>query len=232
MIPIIRTIWILITLCPCMTGRGMAEEVQRHGLWFEHWLCDSFFGGYRAMDYTQKWDIPAAVNREHGGLPVNPKAVQFGSSIGLGDALRQREVSEPFLLAVAFWEQEDADSKRWVNVQVVRVTPEQWERLWHPLTSADLQKLMAVIEDRSLSLEEARTRAQAIKSRPPFSEAIITLNPKIDRSQRRLQCSLSFRSFFDHLAPQTSRERQPAPSIWGKQIPVMRDSKPRNFPVK
>ena len=59
-----------------LTGTLMvsAEEVQRHGFVFEAWVRDTFFDGYRPPSYTQKWDIPADVNRAHGGVPVNPKA--------------------------------------------------------------------------------------------------------------------------------------------------------------
>jgi len=50
-----------------------AQEVQHHGLVFEEWIRDTFFDGYRPPSYTQKWDIPAAVNKKFGGVPVNPK---------------------------------------------------------------------------------------------------------------------------------------------------------------
>ena len=30
-----------------------AAEVQSHGLWFERWLCDTFFNGHRPAGYTQ-----------------------------------------------------------------------------------------------------------------------------------------------------------------------------------
>ena len=206
-------------------------EVQSHGLWFEHWLCDTFFGGYRAQGYTQKWDIPANVNLDHGGLPVNPKAIKYGTSIGFGDALRQFEIAEggeSFLLIVGFWEQSGPASKTWVNVQAVKVTPVQWRGLWHPVTRADLEKLDRVIKDKTLTLEEARRRAAAIKSAPPFSEAVMQVNPKIDSSQRRLQCSLGFAAFFDRLAAGASRERQQQPALWGRTIPEVPNAPARN----
>ena len=219
---------ILLSLPPS----APALEVQNHGLWFEHWLCETFFDGYRPPRYTQKWDIPSEVNTRHGGLPVNPKASKLGSPIALGDALRQFDISrgqESFILVAGFWEQTTATTKAWANVQTVTVTPETWARLWHPVTRSDLERLDAVIKDSTLTLEETRQRAQAIKSQPPFTEAVITLNPKIDRSQRRLQCSLSFNSFFDHLLPGTSRTRQAKPSVWGVPVPSVPETRPRTF---
>jgi len=209
-----------------------AVEVQNHGLWFEHWLCDTFFDGYRPPRYTQKWDIPAQINTRHGQLPVNPKASKLGSPIGLGDALRQFDIAqgrEKFILIVGFWEQTNATTKTWANVQTVTVTPEQWRQLWHPITRRDLERLDAVIKDTTLTLEETRLRAQAIKSKPPFTDSIISLNPKIDQSQRRLQCSLRFHAFFDHLLPQASRTRQETPSVWSIPVPEVPNASARTF---
>jgi len=73
-----------------------ALEVQSHGLLFEKWLRDTFFGGYEPNGYTQKWDIPAADNPDHGGIPVNPKAIKYGTPIGLGDALRSLKLKSRF----------------------------------------------------------------------------------------------------------------------------------------
>lgn len=223
-----RTTWILLGLLLWPSARVPAVEVQFHGIWFERWIGDTFFDGYRASSHTQKWDIPAEINQRHGGLPVNPKATKYGAPVGLGDALRQFDIDEPFILMVAYWDQAGPALKRWVNAQVLTIQPEQWRRLWHPVTRADLEKLDAVIKDKALSLEQARAHAQAIKNRPPFTQAVITVNPKIDSSQRRLQCSLAFRAFFEHLAPQACRERQDAPAVWGKIIPQI-ESGPRVF---
>jgi len=57
-----------------LTAILAAQEVQRHGLVFEEWIDDTFFAGYRPPGYTQKWDIPAAVNQDHGGVPASLKA--------------------------------------------------------------------------------------------------------------------------------------------------------------
>lgn len=89
-----------------------------------------------------------------------------------------------------------------MNVQTVEIKPTDWARLWSPLTRSDLNRLIAVIKDKSLTLDEARQRAKAMKNLPPFTEAIMQVNPKIDGSQRRLQCSVRFDDFFKHLPKQ------------------------------
>lgn len=219
----------LLLLTILASGAAHAREVQSHGLMFERWLQDTFFDGYRPPNYTQRWDIPATANTRHGGIPVNPKAIKYGTPVDLGDAVRQFEIKEPFMLVVGFWEQTTPTEKRWVNAQAVTVQPAVWRRLWHPVTRADLDKLAAVIKDKSLSLEEARGRAKEMKSKPPFADAVIQVNPKIDQSQRRLQCSLSFRDFFQHLAPESSAEKNGQPTVLGIPVPSKFESSPRTI---
>ena len=208
-----------------------AQEVQKHGFVFEEWVCDTFFAGYRAASYTQQWDIPAAANKAHGGVPVNPKAVKYGSPIDFGDALRQFAIDEPFILVIGFgfWQQE-GDEKRFVKIISPRIEPATWHHLWSPLKLADLEKLDAVIKDRSLTPDEARAAAQKIKSAPPFTKTIMTVNPKIDtHTQRRLQCSLHFDDVFKHLAPGFNPRPMEHPMLWGVEFPQPIASKPREF---
>lgn len=219
---------ILILGLGCATPAAPAAEVQAHGLMFEQWVCATFFDHYQPKGYTQKWDIPAAANQRHGNIPANPKAIKYGTPIGLGDARRQFAIDEPFLLIVGFWEQATPEEKRFVNAQAVRIEPARWRQLWGQVTRADLERLAAVIGDRSLSIEETRRRAEAMKQQPPFSTAVIELNPKIDGKQRRLQCSLGFAAFFDHLAPTAERKPQAEPALFGVKLPARFESKPRN----
>lgn len=206
-----------------------AQEVQRHGLVFETWVRDTFFDGYQPHNYTQHWDIPAAANRDHGGIPVNPKAAKYGSPVDLGDALRQFDIAEPFFLVIGYWRQ-TGDTKRIVNIVAPRIEPAQWRQLWHPITRADLEHLDAVIKDRSLTPAQARAAAKKIKNAPPFSRSIMVVNPKIDsKTQRRLQCSLRFADVFTRLAPGADLSPQPQPTLWGIPFTAEIASKPRRF---
>ncbi|MEI6534938.1 MAG: hypothetical protein WCN98_06335, partial [Verrucomicrobiaceae bacterium] len=60
-----------------------ADEVQHHGVLFEQWVRDTFFNGYKPKSYTQKWDIPAEFNKDHGGIPANPKAIKYGAPVDM-----------------------------------------------------------------------------------------------------------------------------------------------------
>jgi hypothetical protein len=166
------------------------------------------------------------VNQNHGRIPVNPKATQYGEPVLLGDALRQYDIDEPFLLMVGFWEQEGG-GKKFVQSLVARISPEQWRKLWAPVTRADLEAVDRLVKDTSRPIEEVRKEVLRRKKEPPFSEAVIQLNPKIDRSQRRLQCSISYVRLFENLAPGRDRKRQPSAEIFGRRIPPIPASPPR-----
>lgn len=220
--------WLLPIFLACVLPLA-AQEVQRHGLVFEQWIRDTFFDGYKPPGYTQKWDIPAEANARHGGVPVNPKAAKYRTPVDLGDALRQYDIAEPFILVVGYWVQ-DGEEKRFVNIVAPRIGPEAWRKLWGPVTRADLEKLDALIKDRSLDYREARKQAQAMKSAPPFSESVIVLNPKIDsQGQRRLQCSLRSDDLFRYLASDAPQGAQKAPELWGVPFPGPVKSGPREF---
>lgn len=224
---------LLVSLC-LVCGVARAAEVQSHGLVFETWVRETFFQGYRSNDYTGKWDVPGEANHladpDLAGLPVNPKAVKYGAPIGMGDALRQYDVDEPFILVVGCWVQSGPREKRFVKILAPRVEPEAWRKLWGPVTREDLERLVAVITDRTLTVEEARRRAQAMKSRPPFSESILVLNPKIDtKGQRRLQCSLRYADLIKHLVPGVDAGPEEVPTLWGRPFPQAVQSSPRTF---
>jgi hypothetical protein len=224
-----RTVALLLAATLAVTAT--AQEVQQHGLVFEQWVRDTFFDGYRPAGYTQKWDIPAAANRAHGGVPANPKAIKYGTAVDLGDALRQFAIDEPFLLILGFWQQR-GDEKHFVNLIAPLVTPEQWRALWHPITLEDLRRLDALIKDTSRPLAETRRLAREMKASPPFSEAVMQVNPKVGTGQRRLQCSLRFKDVFAHLAPDTDPRAQESPALWGVPYPGAVASKPRTFRAK
>jgi len=95
------------------------------------------------------------------------------------------------------------------------------------VTRADIERLDAVIKDRSLSHAEARQRAREMKCRPPFSESAIIFNPKIDFKTRR---RLRFEDVFRLLAPGGDSAVQAQPALWGVAYPGLIISGRREFP--
>jgi hypothetical protein len=205
-----------------------AAEVQSHGYVFEKWVRDTFFEGYEG-EYTQHWDIAKEANKKYGGVPVSVKFTKYGSSVDLGDALRQFNVDEKFMLIIGYWKQE-GNRKRIVHIIAPVITPQQWRKLFEPITKDDLLKLDATVKNRELTPQQASLEASKIKRAKPFTDAIITLNPKIDsKGQRRLQCSLRFDAVFKNLAPDVPREAPEKPTLFGIEAPPPFVSGPRQF---
>jgi len=202
-------------------------EVQRHGYVFEKWVRDTFFDGYVLENYTQLWDIPKDKNKRYGQIPVQIKMTKYGSPTDLGDALRQFGIGEKFLLIIGYWKQE-GDKKRVVNIVAATIEPEIYTSLWRPILWDDLQKLDAVVKNRNLTPQEARAAAKKMKSGAPFSSSVMGVHPKIDsKTQRRLQCSLSFREVFEFLAPQSDSRVLENPALFGIAAPAPFYSPPR-----
>lgn len=172
------------------------NERQAHGFKFEDWLKKTFFDIY----YTSEWDIPEQLNPNPKGGPISIKTAKWRGSVYFGDALRQFQIQQQFTLIVGFWKSE-ANKKKIVKIVEAVISPDKWKEIWKPLTAETIRELDSLIKDRSISPEAARKRIQEklseLRNKKP---TIITLNPKIDsKTQRRLQCSLSFTNFFKYL---------------------------------
>lgn len=207
----------------------MAPEVQQHGFTFEKWVHETFFNSYKTRSYTDEWDVHKEFNVNYGGVPVSIKTAKYGSPIGLGDALRQFHINEDFLLIAGFWRQEKG-KKRIVNIVAAPISVALWRLLWHPITEDDLRELDSAIKDRSLTYQQARIEAKRIKSQQPFTQAHITVNPKIDsKTQRRLQCSLGFSTFFSTVSPDADQKPVDIPKLFGTNSIEAFLSDPRVF---
>lgn len=209
-------------------------EVQKHGFDFENWVKETFFVKSH-VDYTEKWDVPSALNISTvvpgalQRLPVSIKTCQLGKAIYFGDALRQSENQEDFLLIVGFWKQSGV-FKNFVAVEAAKVTVEDWRTLFLPLFEDDIIKLDAIIKDRSVDYWETRRRAKETKKPERFKSARIVLNPKIDskEKQRRLQCSLPSNVFWNNIAKKAPYENNDC-ELFGEKVPNPFLSSARSF---
>lgn len=206
-------------------------EVQSHGFIFENWVKDTFFDSYRG-GYSDKWDIPAKFNKKFGNLNVSIKTAKYGSTIGLGDALRQFDINDDFLIIVGFWKQ-NGKYKKIVNVSSVVVNSKVWRKLWQPVNFTELIKLDRLIKNTSLHYTVVRKMAQDLKKINPYSLCKITLNPKIDsKTQRRLQCGIKFHLYFEKIAIKHSSKIVENPSLFDITVPEPWESNSRKFNKK
>lgn len=203
-------------------SRAIAQDAPPRDPVFERWVRETFFGGYRPATDSQRWDIPASANPEHGDVPISVRTTRAGTAIDLGDALRQYEIDEPFMLVVGFWEPA-GEGKHFVNIVAPLISAEQWRKLWGPVTYADLQRLDALIKDTGPTVEEIRRSVIRLRSSPPFNASLIQLNPKVDDRQRRLLCSLRYQDLLALLPPAASAPDRPV--LFGKEYPDAPDAK-------
>ncbi len=181
------------------------------------------------MSYTDEWDVAKVANKKYGDVPISIKFTKYGTSVDLGDAMRQFSVDEKFMIIIGYWKQE-GDRKRVVNIVAPVLSPEQWHKMFEPITNEGLQKLDSTVKNRDLTPRQAALEASKIKRAAPFTEALMTMNPKIDsKTQRRLQCSLRFDYVFKYLAPDADRAVQENPKLFGVEAPPPFVSNPRQF---
>lgn len=208
-------------------------EVPFHDFSFEQWAKDTFFGGYLG-NYMQKRDIPALENKESEvptewkGFPVSIKTAKWGNPIGLGDAIRQRSISESFVTIAGFWRQRTPQEKWFEEIGIVKFHPAFWNSLWGAISLLALRELDSKIKDLRLHYLDARKVAKQWKSRYAKSGSKIVINPKIDsKKQRRIQCSLPFKIFREAAGRKPTKRN--SPMLFGKNFPNPVRSEPRRF---
>jgi hypothetical protein len=216
---------------------------QKHGLNFEEWIKKTFFQSYTQTGYTDKWDSLsvtfkndyASYTSSFNGLPVSMKTCGYGSSIGFGDALRQIENNEDFLLIAGFW-QSAGNGKKIVSIGAVKIDAADWQNLF--VTSEEgktetyedflgldtVQKIRQL--DRGIKREQipfykdARDFAKKSKMTLPTGLSM-SINPKIDsKTQRRVQCSLPF-SVFESLFKSQFAFQSGKATFWGETVPLL-----------
>ncbi len=209
-------------------------EVQSHGFDFENWVKQKFFADFDAS-YSSKWDIPKEFNdleivpENLRNLPVSVKTCKYDSPIGFGDALRKFNVDEDFLLIVGFWEQ-SGEHKNFIAVEAVKVSVKSWKKMFEPLNEEELSYLDSIIKNREINYVEVRQKAKEIKKSFPPTKIII--NPKIDsKIQRRLQCSLPFKTFWQYFVGKEPYKNINC-SLFGEKVPNPFSSKQREFKKK
>jgi hypothetical protein len=218
---------------------------QQHGLDFEAWLKDTFFSSCNISGNTDKWDFTGVAYKSKyslytsnfGGLPISVKTCKFGTPIGFGDALRQMENEEDFLLIVCFWKAA-GEFKKCVSVEAVMVSSHLWKRMFvekmmdesdeegdsyesdeeeFTLMTSKIRKLDSVIKDRSVGYQETRIEAKKLKKE--LHSSTVVFNPKIDsKGQRRLQCSLPFKIFWSIVAGKFPFSGENV-KLWGEEVP-------------
>ncbi|MFI5338109.1 MAG: hypothetical protein ACHQ5A_15075 [Opitutales bacterium] len=200
-----------------LPARGAAPSPAANAA-FSTWVQRTFFAAYQPDEGGARWDIPAEANPDHGRVPVNIRSGPLGGAIDLGEARRQYEIEEPFLLVLGLWAP-GASPPHLAGVAAPLITPEQWRALWGPVTYADLLRFEDLIQDPARPIEETRRLVLRMKSSPPFSQAGMQLNPIVEPALRQLRCSLRVEDVYRLLAPDLKPVPGGHPALWGVACP-------------
>lgn len=222
---------------------------QQHGLDFEGWIKKTFFESYVQTTHTHKWDALsvkfksryAVYTSAFSGLPVSLKMCKYGNSIALGDALRQYENDEDFLIIIGFWKQQ-GNVKKMVAVEAAKVRAGEWKDLFAsqplPEEESEVEIVVEEITEKTKGNDPVWTKLNhldsIIKKTPHYKDARklagqekktfrnlgVTLNPKIDsKTQRRLQCSLGFGTFSTKFVKRKIQSFSDC-TLWGESVPI------------
>lgn len=187
-----------------------AAEVQSHGFSFEQKVWNHLF----ERGYTDDWDIPGSANLQNPGVPISVKFMEWKNSIYLGDALRQFAINQRFEMVVGFYRQVDGQ-KKVVAVHHIKFTPEQWRQMWGEITAEELTAFSNRIKQGTIESAQdyARPHAAALREK----SGIFSINPKINKDQRRIQCSIPFGVFYREVVQQEPQMQEKV-MLWGRQL--------------
>ena len=174
--------------------------VQKHGFFWEHELLVNVYRvdpyELKKVGHTSPFDGPAHLNRLTG-IDMSIKTTGNSGTICLGDCLRiYEDVSsgKPYHMTVLHYKQDDATkTKNVMWITEIELTS-SIQLMFGDLTREDISSLDTVIkavpQKRSPTTEEHAAiydTKKLLQARSGF----ITLNPKCNSTQSRLQCSIS-----------------------------------------
>jgi hypothetical protein len=221
----------------------MAER-QKHGLDFENWVRETFTTNQK-LPPTAEWDIANPNYRKkyeaqtmiYGNRPVSIKARKDQSDIYLGDALRQYNIKQEFLLIVGSYRQA-GNKKIFYEVSVSLISPVDWHELFaEAITPGEIynDRLSAeemgakirdfddLVSDKQPHYKALRKMAKEAKKKIPKME--IRLDQKIGSDgpgkakQRRLQCRLPYYTFYTKFRRMLEVHADGRARLWGETIP-------------
>jgi hypothetical protein len=188
-------------------------EVHTHGFSWEKSLLSSVYGAgeeeLKAIGYTSKADLPAALNRLDG-VDVSSKTTCSANTVCMADCLRLFDAvaagATPLHMTVVHYIQDDvAGVKKLVSITEVDLTGST-PLLFGDITRAELEALdravKAVPQKRSPTAEEHAAIYAIRDALAPRCRAI-HLDIKCNSQQSRLQCS--FNRFQQFLAEHPER---------------------------
>ncbi len=216
-----------------MNTIAMSQQSQKHGFTWENEVREKVFGLPKQSNDTNKHDIPS----QHNSLNSNENCsikTTCSKGIGCGDVLSffDYDFTKKNTIIVIKYKQE----KNTKNI--VRIYEIDYNEECHKLLFGNLSR--AVIKTYVENVKKIPAKTKGVEARNIFDYNAennklekkysykIKINPKVDSSQSRVQCSITN---FEHMLAPYITYKSPSESpnmLRGKYIQKTLDSPPRS----
>ena len=185
--------------------------VQEHGKIWEKDLLMNVYGAteeeYRAIPYTNKIDLPGALNRLTPGCDISVKTSENLNGVCMGDALRVFDASflGMHMTTIHYSQNDETKTKKVLHITEVDLTASSAE-LFGTITRAQLEELdraVNAVPQKRVPTPEEYAHMYAIRDALQVNSGAMHLDIKCNKTQSRLQCS--FNRFQEFLEAHPSR---------------------------
>ena len=186
----------------------MTTEVQKHGFTWEKELLRNVYGAtteeMQAIPYTNKSDLPGALNRLAPGCDISIKTSGNLNGVCMGDALRVFDAaaaeSPLHMTAIHYIQNDETKTKKVLHITEVDLTASSAE-MFGTITRAQLEELDRAVKSvpqKRVPTPEEYAHMYAIRDALQVNSGAMHLDIKCDKTQSRLQCSFNrFRAFLE-----------------------------------
>jgi hypothetical protein len=174
---------------------------QQHGKIFENHLKSAFPDSANNETHKSQWDIEKEYNKIDN-LPISIKTTG-SNNINLADARRFWLIDKPYKLLIGKYTQ-DGCMKNFHTLYEFCITEEEHTKFLGNITYSEIENFHNILSSYGKNLY-VECRKYAKSNKKLFERrSIVQLNPKIDaKTQRRLQCSITFNSILKNIKNQT-----------------------------
>lgn len=209
------------------------SQSQGHGLYWDSQIREKVFGLGRCVNDTKKHDIDCSENKLDSEENVSLKT-SGGDSIGCGDIIRffDADFSKKYTIILIRYAQR-GDRKKIHEIVEIRYDEALRSYLFGTASAEDISAYADLVR----SIPHGRASAESKKAYKDGKKRLqsgfgmkIAVNPKVDgRSQRRVQCTISFKKLEKEM-PGCIVSRTPAAEVRGIGIDseILSPSRKRN----
>lgn len=166
-------------------------ERQIHGFLYEKNIID-MYNLHKSDNYTSKFDA------FEGNIPVSIKCIKKKGSIDFGDMIRQYNIESDFILYIGFWENTKDNI---VEEHRIFFDKNSWRNLFGEYDLILKMDNFVKNEITNDKIDDSKWKKEIAKFKLEYGKSNI-IQPRFKRdhkSQRRLQCGISYTNFINYI---------------------------------